>query len=204
MKLIVKGREPHKFTEWKRENPSLRYRELDHVTRNELHQSLLDEQGCLCAYCCELLHADFSHNEHILPQSRYPNKTLEYENIVASCNNPKQCGHEKGGSTIPLTPLMDECETELKYKVNGLVSGVSDRANRTIETLKLGSEHKQNRSLVNKRKAAIENFLLTSGGGDFWFEDEEILVLLLDDLKDDGLSFAPVIRQVISRYLEGN
>ncbi len=58
--------------------------------------------------------------------------------IVASCNTPNQCGDAHKSQHLPLTPLMTECETELRFKISGRVEGLSDRAADTIRVLNLG------------------------------------------------------------------
>ncbi|MEN8215065.1 MAG: hypothetical protein ABFS56_01540 [Pseudomonadota bacterium] len=65
---------------------------MSHVERQAIRDSCLEEQYYLCAYCCQRIDDKNSHNEHIQAQSVAPNQMLNFHNIVASCNQSKQCG----------------------------------------------------------------------------------------------------------------
>ncbi|MEN1833066.1 TIGR02646 family protein [Pseudomonas lijiangensis] len=193
---------------WKRANKSKQYRDLtehDHI-KVAIRQACVREQYGLCAYCCRRITADkkSAHNEHVEAQRQAPNRTLDFQNIVASCNYAGRCGDAHKHQPLPLTPLMDECETELRFELSGLVKGLTERARTSIGVLKLGDTREANRGLVYERKQMIELLLFSQGlnPGELASESDELLGLLLEDLLnvDDQQAlqaFSPVLVNVI-------
>ncbi|KAF1024841.1 MAG: hypothetical protein GAK37_03010 [Pseudomonas sp.] len=89
MRKIIKGDEPPTLTQWKRANPQGRYQDLTHEQRSPIRQACIEEQHGLCAYCCHAITLDSSHNEHVEAQDGAQNRTVDFSNIVASCNHAK-------------------------------------------------------------------------------------------------------------------
>lgn len=121
MRKIQKGNEPDSLKRWKRANQQQRYPDLPPAERREIREACIEEQYGLCAYCCHGITVDNAHNEHVEAQNTAPGRTLDFANIVASCNHSKQCGDAHKSQALPLTSLMSECETELKFYVSGRV-----------------------------------------------------------------------------------
>ncbi|MBD2315184.1 TIGR02646 family protein [Desertifilum sp. FACHB-1129] len=208
MRRISKGAEPPCLTAWKRTNPHGRYHQLTDDIRRNIRQCALEEQFYLCAYCCQKIQdIDTCHNEHIEAQKLNPERTLDFLNIVASCNTPNQCGDAHQSQHLPLTPLMMECETELRFKISGRVEGLSDRAIETIRVLNLGDREQNNRSLIEKRKQ-LSNVLFLSNGVDpnEGLEDEELLEMLIADLSPPQQGqmepFTPVVVNILRNWLQ--
>jgi uncharacterized protein (TIGR02646 family) len=208
MRIISKGSEPSSSVAWKRSNPQARYNQLTEDIRRTIRQHALEEQFYLCAYCCQRVQdIDACHNEHVEAQNLNPRRTLDFTNIVASCNTHNQCGNAHKSQPLPLTPLMTECETELRFKISGRVEGLSDRATTTIQALNLGDHEKHNRVLIEKRKQLayallFANYINPSEG----LEDEELLVLLIDELAQPQQGklepFAPVVINILRSWLQ--
>ncbi len=201
MRKITKGDEPAALTQWKRANPKGRYPDLTREPSQSVRQACVEEQHGLCAYCCHEITADNARNEHVQAQKLAPNRTVDFSNIVASCDRSKQCDKAHGHQLLPLTPLMDECETELKFYVSGRVEGLTPRAATAIKVLNLGDSHESNRALINARKTLVET-LLYEGGVELKVENTELLILLMDELSAPDASnrlrpFAPVLVNVI-------
>jgi uncharacterized protein (TIGR02646 family) len=207
MRTIKKGDQPPSLTGWKRSNPHGRYNQLTEDVRRSIRQQALEEQFYLCAYCCQsLVTLDDCHNEHVEAQNLNSTRTLDFTNIVASCNKPNQCGHAHQSQPLPLTPLMPECETELQFKISGRVEGLSDRAKATIQVLNLGDREENNRALIERRKQFSDALLWTNYiDPTEGLEDEELLKILIDDLADpqNGQldAFAPVIINILRSWL---
>jgi uncharacterized protein (TIGR02646 family) len=208
MRTINKGSEPSSLTAWKRSNPHKQYTDLDADIRRDIREHALKEQFYLCAYCCQRIQ-DISacHNEHIEPQKLNPKRTLDFSNIVASCNTSNQCGDAHESQHLPLTPLMEECATELRFKISGRVTGLSDRSVTMIQVLNLGDQEKNNRALIEKRKQ-LSNALLWANGinPDEGLEDEELLKMLINELlqpQEGQLEpFAPVVINILECWLQ--
>jgi uncharacterized protein (TIGR02646 family) len=208
MRTIKKGSEPSGLTDWKRRNPHARYSKLTQDIRQTIRQQALEEQFYLCAYCCQSLKTlEDCHNEHVEAQNLNPTRTLDFANIVASCNNLKQCGKAHASLPLPLTPLMPECETELQFKISGRVEGLSDRAKATIQVLNLGDREENNRELIEKRKQ-LSAALLWANRIDpaEGLEDEELLKILIDDLTNpqNGQldAFSPVVINILRSWIQ--
>jgi uncharacterized protein (TIGR02646 family) len=208
MRTIKKGDEPPRLSVWKKENPLGQYNQLTENVRPTIRQQALEEQFYLCAYCFQRI-KDITtcHNEHVEAQSLNPQRTLDFTNIVASCNTKNQCGKAHKSQFLPLTPLMNECETELKFKISGRVEGLSDRAITSIQILNLGDNENNNRALIEKRKQ-LSNSLLWANRIDpeEGLEDEEILKILIDELAQPQQHqlepFSPVVINILRSWLQ--
>jgi uncharacterized protein (TIGR02646 family) len=208
MRTISKGPEPSDLTVWKQKNPHGDYSQLTSRVRKTIRQHALKEQFYLCAYCCQRIQdIDACHNEHVEAQNLNPGRMLDFSNIVASCNTSNQCGNAHKSQHLPLTPLMAECETELRFKISGRAEGLSDRAIVTIQVLNLGDHEKSNRALIEKRKQ-LSNALLWTNSIDpnKGLEDEELLEMLISDLlqpqQDQMEPFTPVVINILQSWLQ--
>ncbi|WP_081905556.1 retron system putative HNH endonuclease [Janthinobacterium agaricidamnosum] len=209
MRRIDKGKECIELTHWKRKNPNGRYIQIDDPTRRAIRQSLLDEQHGLCAFCCQQLPSiDECHNEHLQAQATHNTKTLDHDNLVASCNTKKQCGDAHGSQSLPLTPLMHECETELHFKLSGRVEGSTDRAKEAIRVLNLGDSEDKNKALISRRKQLCDALMWNHYGNNFENlqpEDDEVIELLINEISqpENGYlePFSPVLVSMLRKQL---
>ncbi len=208
MRKIDKGDEPDVLTSWKRNHPQGRYDDLTDEERRAIRQACLTEQYSLCAYCCKQIGMkdDDCMNEHVEARRLAPNRSLDFSNIVASCKTPKQCDAAHGSTPLPLTPLMPECETELRFKLSGRVEGLTDRAKDTIRVLNLGDTEHNNRSLVETRKQLINTLLMANGvDADEGLEDEALIEMVLADIQQptNGKleAYAPVVVNILQQWL---
>lgn len=204
MRKITKGDEPEALAQWKRKNPKGRYPDLTHEPSSSIRQACVEEQYGLCAYCCHEITAENARNEHVQAQKLAPKRTLDFSNIVASCDRPKQCDKAHAHQILPLTPLMDECETELKFYMSGRVEGLTPRAAIAIQVLNLGDSHQNNRTLIDARKSLLDLLLFDCGmnGENLAAEGDELLSALIDDLQLPDANnrlkpFSPVLVNVI-------
>jgi uncharacterized protein (TIGR02646 family) len=158
MRRIVKTSEPKSLSEFKikykrRNKRQPAYKEVDVGVKSALHSVLMREQFYICAYCMVSINDEHAHIEHIKPQSKFPNQTLDYDNLLVSCDSKENCGNEKGDwwdSSLFISPLEPDCETEFTYTPDGRIVSNSSRGMKTIEVLNLNSHR-----LLNGRKQAI-------------------------------------------------
>lgn len=96
--------------------------------KDRLHDALLEEQGELCCYCGRKITSDNSHIEHFRPQSRYPDRSVMYNNLYSSCiKYPskgciRHCGHfkdDKFNERLCISPLDAGCEERFLYTLEG-------------------------------------------------------------------------------------
>ena len=128
---IRKNKTPEFLVEYIRKNPSADY---DNESFKEyyrpLREELIKEQKGLCAYCCSRITPERSHNEHIEPRHMQDGtkskRSLDYRNIVASCNNNATCGKHKDNIYDEkrfVSPLQDNCTELFSYDPSGNIYG---------------------------------------------------------------------------------
>lgn len=207
MRKIEIGPEPEELRQFKRQHPKQHaYTDLDANTRRAIRQSCLTEQFFLCAYCCQTIDLDTSHNDHLKARHTAPNQQLNCKNIVASCQTPNQCGKQRNHQDLPITPLSSQCESQLRFHINGRVSGQNEAAKTTIQRLNLGDHERHNLKLIQKRKRLVQALLFQQGlSSDLGLEDRELLALLQQDLqqhkKGKLQAFAPVLVNILKHWL---
>ena len=186
MIYINKQNEPKWLNEFKEKNPRADYdSEIFTEHKAELKRELLKEQKYLCAYCCCRISMEKSHNEHIEP--RHPktgvsNRSLDYNNLVASCygfQGEKTCGPKKQNEYDEeqfISPLDMECEKRFRYYPNGVMEGDTY----TIELLNLNSYR-----LRKAREAVYETIMEL---------DETTIRLIYDENSDTLEPFFNVVK----------
>lgn len=183
MIYIQKGKEPIAFTRWKKKHQKATYNNLHGKAMLALRNALLQEQGFICCFCGRAigkinlnihqiiqksLNKGDEHNisnAHIVPQSKDPLRTLDYNNICASCDtrkysNEKHCDAKQGGDDLPISPLQKDCLSFFSFNSDGTIKAnhlkpQSDqqKATDTIETLGL------NDSVLNLEREKRINML---------------------------------------------
>ncbi|AQQ08446.1 hypothetical protein L21SP3_00222 [Sedimentisphaera cyanobacteriorum] len=149
---------PQDFERWKRGSSSANWSDftkLEEICRN-LKNSLSQEQKGNCCYCekkndCQ--NSRDSHVEHLLPRSKYPQKTFAYDNLLLSCNFSDSCGFSKGNTCIPVAPTDPDCEKRFTYTGDGQVIPADpedSNAEKTIKILGLNSKR-----LIDNRRSII-------------------------------------------------
>lgn len=208
MRKIDKGYEPERLTQWKRQHPQGRYDQLNDLERQDIRIACTEEQFYLCAYCCQTISGTSADtmNEHVEARNLAPSRSLDFSNIVASCTTPQQCDAAHGSQALPLTPLMDECETELQFMLSGRVKGLSRNAEQSIHVLNLGDHERNNKKLIEKRKQLSHHLLFVNGVlPDEGLEDEELLQILIADLSQpiNGRleAFSPVVINILRQRI---
>lgn len=206
MNKINKIGEPISLTTFKINNPTLVYGDLTYgneFIRKDIRVSCVKEQYYLCVYCCDRITLSSCHNEHIIPQSHSLGQTLtlDYNNIVASCQSSNHCGHKKKNQLINLTPLDLNCENDIIYQLNGKMTHTTPDAQQTISVLNL-----RNNGLVYKRRTVIDLILFeyVDDLNDLKIENKEYLEEIIADLSQPDLNgkleaFSPVIINVIKQ-----
>ncbi len=212
--IKVKGREPKELTAWKKTNPHGRYQDLDRSSvgksvRQAIRRDAIEEQLGLCGYCCKSINLENnSTNEHLISQKSDQNQTLNFENIIASCNTKNRCNQVRGSQYLPLTPIMPECETELKFYLSGKVEGETQRAIDIIKALGL-----DNKAIREERKQLLDSLIYS----EYYqpdtfpeFEDERLedeflndLIATLDKPDNSGMlpPYGPVLINIIRGFL---
>ena len=206
MRNINKGIEPKSLALWRRAHPNSNYDDLTHIERQSIRADCLKEQFYLCAYCCQAITDENCMNEHVEARNIAPNRSLDFSNIVASCTTPKQCDDAHGSQNLPLTPLVTECETELKFKISGRIVGLTARAQESIRVLNLGDTEQNNRSLIEKRKQLSHALLFAKDiNPSAGLDDEQLINMVINDISQPTSgkleAFSPVVANILQGWL---
>lgn len=159
MILIKKKNEPKEWEKY-RNTPGVDYQAIP-----ELVESLLNEQGYICAYCMRRIphkdiifkgtterQTDEDHRvEHILSREKHDDKKLEYMNMVICCpghiGEEDHCDRLKGSRDLSFSPLDQKFIDTLSYSTDGTIKSSTPRYDKEInEVLNLNTKLlKQNR-----------------------------------------------------------
>lgn len=176
---IIKDKAPEFWTNFFRHNKNVRhYDDLEKSdngkeVRQKIRFHMISQQKYICCYCCGIIDEDNSHNEHIKPRDKKPELSLEYDNMIVSCNSSGQCGKAKDkfySENDFISPLDEDVEEQFRYSTSGEIIGVNEKAKKTIEILGLNS-YKMNES----RKAVYDNCVnMVKCGARDWIVEEYI------------------------------
>lgn len=221
MKHIIKTSSPDNFEKWKvrkkltskdlvKKSDLAKKREEIWKTftkktdiKNEVKESLLNEQGEICCYCQQRINLnENSIIEHFIARATDATEMFNYENILACCDGgqkqrteknenqenepefiPKYCGHAKGNETILINPLYENCESHFSYEFNPdtlfvSIIGNSIEGQETIQKLNLDVD-----ILKSERGKAVAGILFDEKGNYISPEDAQDLIIAIKQRK---------------------
>lgn len=167
MLYIEKRQEPPELLQEKRKGLA-DYTDLFGAPKVAVQKSLLEEQGCLCAYCMRRISLETLQIEHYLPQhpqdENYdPALTIDYHNMLAVCSgNKKQaggfenltCDQHRRNTPLTVDPLDRTLIDKIQYKTDGTIySDDPDIEKDLDDTLNLNCPASY---LKENRKAALD------------------------------------------------
>lgn len=165
MLYIKKQHEPKQLTDDKRQGLKS-YIELTHATKNIIKESLLNEQGYLCAYCMQRITMKDATIEHYIAQNSKElpideSLSIAYSNMLAVCGgnvgtgrrkNELICDKHRGNTALTVNPMDEHSIEKISYKADGTIYSDDENIQKDIdETLNLNCEAvllKQNRKSV--------------------------------------------------------
>jgi uncharacterized protein (TIGR02646 family) len=143
---------------------------VDYEAIPELRDSLLNEQGYICAYCMRRIPVrddnsnETSRIEHIKSRTNFPHLKFDYNNMIICCpgaiNTDIHCDKKKGDSNISFNIFDENFIDTIFYKTkNGIMESSNLQWNEDInEVLNLNNE-----LLKQNRKAVIEGIVEVLG-----------------------------------------
>jgi len=200
MKHIVKSKEPEVLSNFKNEYKKKHKRNAvyDDITsdfKDNLKAVLSEEQHFICCYCMKRIKPHNSHIEHIKPRSQFKGETLNYYNLLVSCNGMEDtrdnCGHKKIGwynDKELLMPLDPACEKIFTYNPYGRMEASQKNGETTITRLNLNSH-----LLVRARKAII----WLSGLFDSDFKERKQEIIAYNTMPNSNNELPPYCMAVI-------
>lgn len=170
MILIKKKKEPKKLTEYRKQLcPKPTYEDMPKEVRSFVLDSLMEEQGFLCAYCMSRIPQANKYPstsiEHWKPQSMISDdQALNYRNMFAVCNGnrsgygEKTCDASRGNKPLTVHPLKPETLSTIKYKSDGVIYSTDQNINHDLnDNLNLNSKES---GLVENRRRALQQMIL--------------------------------------------
>jgi uncharacterized protein (TIGR02646 family) len=170
--------------------------------KDELRDYLLAEQGYICCYCMQRIKKETMKIEHWQPQSKYPEKQLDYQNLLAACQGnegkPKQlqhCDTHKGEQEMSLNPL--KLTESIKYSGNGRIYSDAPNIEQEInDILNLNTQ-----TLVNNRAeiitAVIQDLTKIKGKQAAWSVNDVKRQLQKYEAKNAAGEYEPYCQAVI-------
>lgn len=121
------------------------YKNMPADLKRDLRESLLEEQGYLCAYCMTRLENNSSKTkiEHYISQDADITKELEYSNLLVVCKGnegsreeEQTCDTKKKNQTLTINPQKIEDIETILYSSNGKIKSSNpifdDELNRVL------------------------------------------------------------------------
>ena len=149
MKQISKGREPRSLTEHRS-----RGGDFDGLSKDELREQLLAEQGYICCYFMKripqsLTPEQIQNNypgckiEHVLSQEKHSDQELDYQNLLVACNgnhgqpkNVQTCDTFKGKEDLNFNPAgRRNIEELIKYTGLGVIYSDNEQLNSELNDI---------------------------------------------------------------------
>ncbi len=179
MRKIDKTEPIASFQRFVRSNPTANWKDF-HDTAKDVYLGvrehiLVNEQDCLCGYTeLPIEETTDSHLDHFVKRDFAPNRTFDWRNIVASCNNEDFAAKYKDNtSKIKATdyatifnPVEDDVEQYFYYNEFGEIEAKHDlepvlktKVEKTVAVFNL-----KHASLVERRKMIIQTIRYCSDG----------------------------------------
>lgn len=166
---INKGQEPKEWTE-KRLTPNATYEAIP-----ELRESLLKEQGYICAYCMRRIPVKDkkidakSKIEHIKSREKHEEMQMDYANMVICCpgcidEKSLHCDASKGEKDLICSPLNLEAMKTISYTA----SSVEIRSSNSIYNTEINELLHLNISMLKDNRKAAWDGVHTQLNKDGW------------------------------------
>lgn len=132
---------------------------------NIFRQVLIDEFDNKCAYCgCKLGLTSRAEIDQFYPQSKYPEKAFQLDNLLLTCNvcniNKRDIFPlDEAGNPILLNPRVDNFSEHIKIESDGIALPLTERGKETIDILKLNRQELiEDRKLRKLKEDFLDNY----------------------------------------------
>lgn len=217
MITVRKGHEPVSLTQF-RASGGKEFENLDSATKNEIRDSLLKEQGYICAYCMKRIGRGRSGAlndvkiEHVIPRavtrmSSDPQINLmeiDYSNMVAVClgvtNGMQHCDTSKADRQISFHPCNPALEDSISYSLrDGEIRSDNKAWNEDItDKEKLNLNHPV---IKNNRRAALNGLIEALKRSDRWSASQLIRTAESLDSNPIKTPYAGILRFYLKKKI---
>ncbi|WP_392341099.1 retron system putative HNH endonuclease [uncultured Shewanella sp.] len=128
MKQIFKSREPKSLLQYRNNVDAIYDGPNFTPVKSDIRESLLKEQGYLCAYCMRRISINRMKIEHFLCQKSNPDEQLNYSNLLGCCEGgegsrpaEQTCDTKKGSKVLTFSPVTLTINTLITYSSSGLI-----------------------------------------------------------------------------------
>lgn len=213
MRRIQKNKTPVWFENWKKNYEKSTGRKAVYKTdlpereRRQLRKELLEEQGYICCYCMKRIDLNHSHLEHFWPKSIFPDKDMNYENMLVSCEGEvtggDHCGHKKENwyDKDMIIPTDIRIESMFNYTLDGKIIPAHQDNRSVIESKMIHEWGLDSFHLERNRRMALEQSEIYDG---YDYEEDEIWdIINYYDGKQNGkyIEYCNAIINVLKRVL---
>ncbi|MGL6131618.1 MAG: retron system putative HNH endonuclease [Fusobacteriaceae bacterium] len=162
MLKIDKKNPPRELGAYRKDSESS-YENMPADLKRELRESLLEEQGYLCAYCMTKLENNSMKTkiEHYIPQDSDITKELDYSNLLIVCKGnegskfeEQTCDTKKKNRLLTINPQKSEDIETIAYSSNGKIK--SSNHNFDDELNKILNLNYSKGYLIGNRRESLE------------------------------------------------
>ncbi len=156
---INKSNQPASLVQYKRE-ASATYKGMPQQVRDDLIDSLLNDQGHVCAYCMKRIKASAMRVEHWASRKNNSGLQLDYSNLLACCQGNEgqaketyTCDKRKGDAVLKFSPsdTTHNIKSKIDYHEGGKIQSHDVDFNQQLNVVLNLNETR----LVQNRKAAL-------------------------------------------------
>jgi len=169
LKQIIKTKEPMSLKNYragisKKDLNSLeKFDTSPTKVKDDLRDSLLEEQGCICCYCMERVEFRNSKIEHFQPRSLFREQQLDYTNLFVAClggqgksKKEQHCDTQKANEPLQYINLLSNIEKDVAYGKDGSIFSNNGYINKELDEV-LNLNHI---SLKNNREEALKQLMI--------------------------------------------
>jgi len=171
---------------------------ISEIRSNLRDDILVKEQKGVCAYCEKEIDSDSNNSniDHFKTRNLFPQETLNYHNLLVSCNTKNRCSSYKDKSIKNkseynniVNPVLEEPDDFFDYLPTGEITPINNKADFTINIFNMGI--KESHSLVQERKLIAQAL-------EYCYND----LSLSDIYQEFGDEFHSFIRNIYNKLKE--
>jgi uncharacterized protein (TIGR02646 family) len=164
VRAFTKGQEPVELTQYRAQPGAVYDGPQFTAIKAIIRLKLLQDQGCLCAYCMQRIEPTVMKVEHWHSQTRYPNEQLDFQNLLGCCQGnegypPEEqyCDTQKGDRDIAYNPAnpAHHARLQIHYLGDGTIRSDDTTFDSQINSV-LNLNHARLARLKNNRGKVVD------------------------------------------------